>query len=66
MITFIFSKQHLKTGGVRKGSFHVFGLIRGETMDLQDYLLRLKPGICSERQNVFKAFRYKCVAKSDI
>lgn len=30
-------------------------------MDLQYYLLRLKSGTCSGRQNVFAAFRYKFI-----
>lgn len=38
--------------GKRRIVDSVFGLIRGEAMDLQHYLLRLKPGICSGRQNV--------------
>lgn len=67
MITVIISKQHLKTERGKRRIFEgVFCLIRGEAMDLQHYLLRLRPGMCSGRQNVFRAFRYKYVAKSDM
>lgn len=57
LLTFVISKRHLNQSGWR-GGFSQRLNQKGEAMDLQHYLSRLKPGMCSGRLHVLTAFRY--------